>query len=217
MGIQSDRLVRSVTAAAIVAATTSFGTAPPATGDEHADHADHARMMSQKGYERTEHSYAVPDVVLTSQDGRRVKLRTALSTSRPTILNFIFTTCTTICPVLTASLAQAQRSLGPEAKNVQIISISIDPDHDTPAKLQDYARRFNAGEGWQFLTGDREDILAMLRAFDAYRGDKMSHIPVTFMHFAPDDPWVRLEGFANAQELMREYRRHISVRNSGVS
>jgi len=217
MSIQSGWLVRRMPVAAIVAAAMALATARSVSSDEasadhaqHAhggEHAHHAQMMSRTGYERTQHSYVVPDVALTDQNGRRVELRTALADPKPVILNFIFTTCTTICPVLSASLAQMQRSLGPEANGVRMISISIDPDHDVPAKLRDYAQRFHAGEGWQFLTGARADILAAQRAFDAYRGDKTNHIPLTFMHFEPEGPWIRLDGFASAEELVGEYRR----------
>jgi protein SCO1/2 len=172
-------------------------------GDEHAHH---AHMMEQQGYTRMEHRYEVPDVVLTNQNGDAVSLRETLAEPKPVLLNFIFTTCTTICPVLSASFAQTQTALGDEAKDVRMISISIDPQHDTPAKLREYAQRFHAGPGWEFLTGDLDDVIAVLKAFDAYRGDKMNHIPLTILRAKPDEPWVRLEGFASARELVREYR-----------
>jgi len=121
------------------------------------------------------------------------------------MLNFIFTTCTTICPVLSASFTQTQKTLGPDASNVRMISISIDPEHDTPAKLREYAQRFQARAGWTFLTGDRDDIVAVLKAFDAYRRDKMNHIPLTLMRAAQQAGWIRMEGFASAGDLVREY------------
>jgi len=173
--------------------------------------------MRQTGYERTEQSYVVPDVVLRDQEGRRVNLAKALADPKPVVLSFIFTSCTTICPVLTATMAQTQQSLGPDASDVRMLSISIDPDYDTPARLRQYAQRFHAGEGWEFLTGDRADILAVQRAFDAYRGDKMNHVPLTFLRFEPQGPWIRLEGFAGAQELVQEYRRHEVNRDSGAT
>ena len=177
-------------------------------GDEHAHH---AHMMDQKGYTRTEHRYQVPDVVLTNQDDQAVSLRERLAEPKPVLLNFIFTTSTTICPVLSASFAQTQAALGEEAKDVRMISISIDPQHDTPAKLRDYARRFHAGPGWEFLTGNLNDVIAVLKAFDAYRGDKMNHIPLTLLLATPEGPWVRMEGFASAGELVQEYKRQAAA------
>lgn len=181
------------------------------------EHAHHKAMMSHKGYVRSEHNYPVPDVTLTDQEGKAVPLRDIILAEGPVMLNFIFTTCTTICPVLSASFAQTQKELGPDAAEVRMISISIDPEHDSPARLREYAQRFHAGEGWVFYTGDLADIVAVQKAFDAYRGDKMSHPPLTYLRAQPDAPWVRLEGFASAGELVREYRALVSEEGPGES
>lgn len=178
----------------------------PAAQDPHAGHAHHAEMLSQQGYLRTEAAYEVPDVMLTNQDGERVALREILAGPRPVMLNYIFTSCTTICPVLSASFAQTQKALGPDVANVRMVSISIDPDYDTPQRLRDYAKRFRGADGWQLLTGSLEDVVAVQKAFDAFRGDKMNHIPLTFLRAGTDDRWIRMQGFASASELVREYR-----------
>ncbi|MFY9826559.1 MAG: SCO family protein, partial [Thermoanaerobaculia bacterium] len=119
-------------------------------------------------------------------------------------LQFIFTTCPSICPVLTATLAAAREELGNE---VRLVSISIDPEFDTPARLRDYARRFTAGPGWRFLTGSRDDVAAVQKAFDAYRPNKMQHEPLTFLRAGPGEPWVRLAGPITPAELVAEVRR----------
>jgi len=173
---------------------------------QHDEHAHHKQMMSRKGYVRSEHNYPVPEVTLTDQHGNPAPLRDTLLGEEPVMLNFIFTTCTTICPVLSASFAQTQKALGPDAGEVKMISISIDPEHDTPAKLREYAQRFHARDGWVFYTGALADIVAVQKAFDAYRGDKMNHPPVTYLRVRPDAPWIRFEGFASAGDLVREYR-----------
>ena len=100
-----------------------------------------------------------------------------------------------------------QRRLGDERSKVHLVSLSIDPEADSPARLVEYARRFAAGAGWSFYTGSLEASLAAQKAFDVYRGDKMNHVPVTFLRVAPDQPWVRLEGFASAEAVVAEYRR----------
>lgn len=173
---------------------------------QHTGHEHHAEMMKTQGYLRTEVAYQVPDVMLTNQDGGRVSLRTLLAGPRPVMLNYIYTSCTTICPVLSASFAQTQKALGKEARDVRMVSISIDPEHDTPARLRDYAQRFEAGEGWELLTGSLADIVAVQKAFDAYRGNKASHIPLTLIRAGAGDRWIRLQGFASAGELVQEYR-----------
>jgi protein SCO1/2 len=88
-----------------------------------------------------------------------------------------------------------------------MVSISIDPDHDTPARLKAYAEKFQAGADWQFLTGTRADTLAVQRAFDAYRGSKMNHAPLTLLRASSGSPWVRLDGFASASELVAEVKK----------
>ena len=152
----------------------------------------------------------MPDVTLVDAGARPVRLREALAADEPVMLNFIFTTCTAICPVMSRIFARVPQELGREAARVRLISISIDPEQDTPKQLRAYAERFGAGPRWQFLTGSAADIEAVERAFDAYRGDKMNHEPLTLLRPSPGRPWVRLDGFASPAELAREYERVVS-------
>ena len=127
-------------------------------------------------------AYTIPDVKLVDADGAAVPLRSELADQdRPVILNFIFTSCTAICPVMSATFSQVQAALGPEREAVRMVSISIDPEQDTPAALKAYAGKFGARPQWQMLTGSLDDSIAVQRAFDVYRGDKMNHQPATFL------------------------------------
>ncbi len=172
------------------------------------DHAMHMEMLtSAEQYRRTQHEYSLPQVELVDEANRKVELADWLHTEQPVILNFIYTSCSTICPVLSATLAEAQLPLNSSPAIPRIISISIDPNHDTPARLHDYAGRYRDGSDWHFLTGDSSAIVDVQRAFDVYRGDKSNHIPVTFMRASAGAPWVRLEGFTSAEELVREFER----------
>ena len=170
-------------------------------------HAHHRRMMDQKGYARSTHVYDIPQLVLLDKDNNKVALNEALGSEGPVMLNFIFTTCTTICPVLSATFAQVQRELGDEADQVRMVSITIDPEYDTPERLRDYAVRFKAGPQWEFYTGANDDIVAVQKAFDAFRGSKASHEPLTFLHVPAGAHWVRLNGLASAADVVKEYRR----------
>lgn len=161
---------------------------------------------SKKGYIRTEHQYDIPEIPLVTMNGEKTTLEQELQSDKPVMLNFIFTTCTTICPVLTASFYQLQNELGDESQDIRMISISIDPEYDTPDKLKTYAERFNAGPQWQFLTGDTDDIVAAERAFGAFRGAKMNHEPLTFIRAKESEAWVRINGIASAEEIISEYR-----------
>jgi protein SCO1/2 len=148
---------------------------------------------------RTTASYSAPAVKLLDQQGNEVELRTLLSGARPVALNFIFTSCRTICPVLSASLASLHREVGNE---VVFISISIDPEFDTPRVLKDYAQRFNVGPGWTLLTGKAEAVAAVRKAFDAASTAKDGHKPLTFLRPAGAAEWVRLDGFPSTGELV---------------
>ncbi len=150
--------------------------------------------------------YAVPAVRLVRDDGKAVSLPDEMNDGRPVVLNFIFTTCTTICPLMSSTFEQLDRRLGPDAARVHLMSISIDPEHDTPTRLLEYAKKFHAGPEWQHYTGTLDASVAAQRAFDVYRGGKMSHSLVTLMRAAPGKPWLRIEGWATPDDLVREYR-----------
>lgn len=160
-----------------------------------------------KGYERSLASYNVPNVTLLNQDGEMVRLRSLTDSGKPVILDFIFTSCTTICPLLSAALAHLRSELGEGASKVQIISITIDPEHDRPELMKEFGSRFDAGEGWSFLTGTRDDIGRVLTAFDAFIVDKMSHEPLYFLRGPNSEEWVRIRGVIGMGDLMGEFRR----------
>jgi protein SCO1 len=152
-------------------------------------------------------SYQVPAVTLVREDGKHVSLPRELDDGRPVLVNFIFTTCSSICPLTSRTLEEFQHKLGSEATRVHLMSISIDPEQDTPARLSEYARKFHAGPQWRYYTGSVAASIAAQRAFDIYRGDKMSHTPVMLLRSAPGRPWLRIEGFVTPDELLDDYRK----------
>jgi protein SCO1/2 len=159
-------------------------------------------------YKRTVHGYVVPYVTLTNQDGQKVNLKSFLKQrDKVIIMDFIFGTCTTICPVLSASFVNFQNKLGLDAGKVQLVSISIDPEHDTPKVLKAYLKRYRAKPGWDFLTGNRENIERVTNAFGSYTPDKMQHYPLTFVYSPVQDVWFRIDGLVATAELMEEYQK----------
>lgn len=161
-------------------------------------------------YSRSVRSYSLPDVTLVDRADKPVQLRALLEADEPVMLNFIFTRCRGICPVMSTIFSSVTKELGPEAAKLRLISISIDPETDTPKQLDAYAVRFGAGPRWTFLTGRAEDIVAVQRAFDTWRPDKMSHVPLTFFRPARGESWVRFEGFASPKDLAQEYRQAVT-------
>jgi protein SCO1/2 len=186
-------------ALAVVFASASAN--EPMTPDKHAAH---RAAMQKTRYEVSTEHYAIPDVELLDQSGSAVSLRGLLDAEQPIALNFIFTTCTTICPVMTATFAQMRRGLGDAGDQLRMVSISIDPEYDRPDKLRAYAEQFRAGSGWDFLTGDSADIVLVLKSFDTYAGSKMNHQPVTLLKSPGSASWTRIDGLASGEDLANE-------------
>ena len=197
-------LRQSMRLAVCAIAPLALGTAPCQAADEPAHH--HHHVDTSPGYARQVANYRIPELSLVGSDGRSVGFSQELDDGRPVVLNFIFTTCTAVCPVLSQSMAEFRRKLGKEGEKLHMISVSIDPEQDTPARLGAYAARFKADASWSFYTGTTSSSVTLQKAFQAYFGDKMHHRPMTFMRSGPGQPWARLEGFATPDDLLKEYR-----------
>jgi protein SCO1/2 len=188
-------------------ATESAATGESAEQKDSDQHAMHHEMLTKsKSYQTSSKNYPIPDVNLVNMNGETISLRKVLDLDQPVLLNFIFTSCTTICPVLTATMAQAEKQLLNEPVIPKIISVSIDPEYDTPERLHEYAKSYRAGPDWDFLTGDTKSVISVQRAFDSYRGGKTNHVPITLLRASVDEPWLRLDGFTTAADLVREFR-----------
>jgi protein SCO1/2 len=173
------------------------------------DHSAHMAQMAaaaKSSSSRREASYHAPAVPMLDQLGRKVSFDSALDDGRPVILNFIFTSCTTVCPVTTQIFAQVQARLSGELDKVHMVSVSIDPEYDTPARLLAYTRQYGAGPQWDFYTGSIDASTNVQKAFDAYRGDKMNHEAVVLLRGRRGTTWLRLDGFASAEAIVDAYR-----------
>jgi len=158
-------------------------------------------------FTRSEVEISVPDVTLIDQNGNEVRLGKLLESDKPVFVDFIFATCTTICPILSAGYSSVQRKLGDSRSSVDLISITIDPEHDGPKELLSYLKRYRAKPGWRFLTGTRNDIEKVMRSFGAYVADKMSHRPLVYIKTPGSGThWIQLRGFAGSSDLIHELR-----------
>ena len=172
------------------------------------DHSHHRHMIKNSGkYTNNSRNYVVPDVTLVQSDGVKIPLKSLLNGDKTVILNFIFTSCTTICPVMSGTFAQVNSKILSKTDNLRMISISIDPEYDTPNRLEKYSEKFGANSNWIFLTGDLQDIISVQKAFNAYRGKKMNHTPATFIHIANKPTWMRLNGFASSDDIISELKK----------
>jgi protein SCO1/2 len=137
-----------------------------------------------------------PNVTLTTQDGKQVKFYDDLIKGKIVAIDLIYTQCKDACPLETARLRQVQKLLSDRVgKDIFFYSISIDPEHDTPAVLHDYAEMYNAGPGWLFLTGKKEDIEALSKKLGLYSDPDLrnrdGHTPALLIGNEPAGQWIR--------------------------
>ena len=119
-------------------------------------------------------------------------------------INFIFTTCTTICPPLGATFARVQKELGERAgRDVHFISVSVDPVTDTPERLKAWGAKFKAGAGWTFVTGDKARVDELLRALAASSARPEDHTPMTLIGNDAAGQWTRTYGLARPAQLVK--------------
>jgi protein SCO1/2 len=133
-------------------------------------------------------------VSLIDQHGTSVSL--ASLKGKPVLIDFIYTSCASTCPTLTAKMAAIAHRLGPAlGADVRIVSITLDPEHDTPAELAKYAASHDAdGNGWTFLTGPPAQIDQVLALFKLRRmreGDGTITHSVSAFLLGPDGHQIR--------------------------
>jgi len=110
-----------------------------------------------------------PNVRLTTHEGKAVRFFDDLIKDKVVVINFMYTSCPDVCPLETAKLAELQAILGDRVgQDVFLYSITIDPATDTPPVLREYAERYGARPGWQFLTGAEDDITLLRRKLGLY-------------------------------------------------
>ncbi|MEH6365234.1 MULTISPECIES: SCO family protein [Pseudomonas] len=199
--------------------------------DEHAGHdmdghAEH--MAAQKEAVKQESaSVTFADVPLLNQNGETVHLEQDLVADKIVLMGFIYTSCTTVCPVVSAIMKKTEKQLqangGPE---VQLVSISVDPLRDTPEQLRRYAQNYSAGDNWSWLTGKPQAITDTLKQLGAWSPDLKEHPALIMVGDGRTGKWTRFYGFADPNTLAAkiqeiqlsrvEYEAQHIAGNSGV-
>jgi protein SCO1/2 len=148
-----------------------------------------------------------PNVSLTTQDGKVVRLYDDLLKDKIVAISLFYTRCKYGCPLETARLAQVQKILGDRVgKEIQFYSISIEPERDTPEVLRTYAKKYGAGPGWTFLTGEEKDIRAVsqklgLRAKAPNPADQDGHSPILMIGNVATGQWMQNSALDNPKLL----------------
>lgn len=148
-------------------------------------------------------AHAVPEAELLNQDGKTVSFHRDLVQGKTAVINFIFTSCTMICPTQTATLHEVQQKLGARVgSDINFISISIDPNTDRPARLKSFARQFEIGPGWQFLTGSKPVIDRLLRGLGAGASGKSDHSGLVLVINEKNNVWQQLANLPDADLIL---------------
>jgi len=193
-------------------AVTGFALHPAvADTDPHAQH----RKMAQHKSEPSQDRIKLPDTVLITQHGEKKRLDSDIVAGRIVIIDFVYTSCTTVCPVLSAILSQVQGQLdGRVGAEVLLVSISVDPVRDTPARLKAYADKLRAGDGWVWLTGEKQAVDGVLEQLGAYSPNFEDHPSMVLVGDAASGDWVRYLGFPSASQIVAKVKQLSAARTT---
>jgi protein SCO1 len=143
------------------------------------------------------------DVTVQDQNGKSLNFYNDLVKGKVVAINFVFTTCTTICPPLTATFRRVQQQLAEQKFSAQLISISVDPAIDTPERLRDFAAKFKVEPGWAFVTGATSDINSLLQQLGVAVTNKNDHTPMILIGNDETGYWTRAYGLSSPTSLVK--------------
>ena len=144
------------------------------------------------------------DVELINQDGQKVRFYSDVLKNKVVVINTFFTTCTSICPPMNRNFEKIQDALGDRlGKEAFLVSITVDPETDTPTRLKEYGTPFHARPGWMFLTGKKENVDWALYKLGQYVETKDNHTSIFIIGNEPKGLWKKAMGLAKAEELIK--------------
>ena len=144
----------------------------------------------------------LPDIMVRDSFDHEQSLSHLLK-DQVAVVNFVFTSCTTVCPILSATMQELEKRLQHRlGSGVILLSISVDPGNDTPQKLRAHAEKLGAGIHWHWLTGKPAEITQLLKAFSVPTGRPENHPPLVLIGNVNTDRWLRWVGIAAPQTLV---------------
>ena len=182
------------------------------TGHEHHHHTDsgdadphahHRAMMNKPAEPAKTTEVDLLDRVLVDQHGTEMQFVGDVIGDRIVVMDFIYTTCTTVCPVISAVFGQVQTRLGEQlGEEVVLVSVSVDPLRDTPQRLKAYAATHKARPGWIWLTGRKRTMDEVLDGLGAYTPNFEDHPAMVLVGDGRTGQWSRFFGFPSPDRLM---------------
>jgi protein SCO1 len=169
-----------------------------------------ARAQSDPG-SQTATKQNIPDVKLVDQDEKTVHLYSDLLRGRVAALSFIFTTCTTICPLIGANLGRLQTELGQSlGEDIVLVSVSVDPATDTPQRMKAWGAQFGAKPGWSLLTGDKGIVDQLLKVLGLFTPDIQNHSPFLLLVNDRTGEWMRVNAIETPPPRVAEILRKMA-------
>lgn len=160
----------------------------------------------------------VLDLELTDQHGQTVNFRADVVGERIAVINFVYTSCGTVCPVTSAIFARVQERLGARNDNdVRIVSLTVDPVTDGPDRLRVYAQKYGADSGWTWLTGDKLSMNRVLEGLGAYTPSYEDHPSTVLVGDGGAGRWTRFFGFPSPDQIVDRVDALIDARAHSMS
>ena len=168
-----------------------------------------ARGVKESRRERLRRHF--PNVPLRTHDGRSVRFYDHLVKGKKVIINFTYASCSKTCPTTSANLARVQELLGDRVgRDIFLISLSVDPERDTPDVLAEQAKRYNARKGWTFATGRLQDIDAIRRRLGVYDSpDLLDHTGMLTFGNEPEARWGGVPSLDTPKNIVNAVLRRV--------
>jgi protein SCO1/2 len=188
----------------VVGILTAIAAMPAAARADEDPHAKHRAMMKQKSQPAESVDIDLRDQMLMTQHGEDVMFVSDVIGDNIVVMDFVYTTCTTICPVLSALFTQVQTKLGDDVGDeIWLVSMSVDPIRDTPQRMKAYSAKHRAGDGWLWLTGPKPAVDDVLTGLGAYTTNFEDHPSMILIGDGRTGEWRRLFGFPNPDRIVQ--------------
>ena len=157
----------------------------------------------------------VSNLPLLTHNREPVRFYSDLIRGKVVLINVIYTACSSFCSLTTDNLVKVQEYLGSDVgQTIHMISISVDPRNDTPEVLKQYAAAHQVKPGWQFITGNKENIDWVLYKLGLYVEDKLEHRNVLIIGNDGTGQWVKMTGLSDPAQIAAEVRKVAAAKKS---
>jgi len=147
---------------------------------------------------------SIPDVDVFDQDGKRIHFYSDLIKGKVVVISFLFTTCKLYCPMQGENLSKLQGALGARlGRDINLITVSVDPETDTPERLKAWGAMFGAKPGWTFVTGAKPEIDKVSMALTGAEAIKGAHSAVVYIGNDKTGIWTRAYGLHDLERFSK--------------